>query len=189
MRCCEHRRDARSGIWKAGWRGRARDAEMTMLSVIGARVIRHGRTGDRSHTGLIRHVTSDTRSLITRAQLTPSDFRHKRYVMYVGTRKKASNWFKEYQDKGNLSWDPSHLHFLIFSESEPFPDFSVRLLSSANKWWYPVIDMFPTLIDNIIMMPPCRLPASRHKSHQITSYAFYVYILNGSSNCFQYCFN
>ena len=36
-----------------------------MLSVIGARVIRHGRTGDRSHTGLIRHVTSDTRSLIT----------------------------------------------------------------------------------------------------------------------------
>ena len=46
-----------------------------MLSVIGARVIRHGRTGDRSHTGLIRHVTSDTRSLITRAQLTPSDFR------------------------------------------------------------------------------------------------------------------
>ena len=65
MRCCEHRRDARSGIWKAGWRGRARAAEMTMLSVIGARVIRHGRTGGQVHTGLIRHVTSDTRSLIT----------------------------------------------------------------------------------------------------------------------------
>lgn len=37
-----------------------------MLSVIGARVIRHGRTGGQVHTGLIRHVTSDTRSLITR---------------------------------------------------------------------------------------------------------------------------
>ena len=38
---------------------------MTMLSVIGARVIRHGWTGGQVHTGLIRHVTSDTRSLIT----------------------------------------------------------------------------------------------------------------------------
>ena len=69
MRCCEHRRDAPSGIRKAGWRGRGRvqtwSSEMTMLSVIGARVIRHGRTGGQVHTGLIRHVTSDTRSLIT----------------------------------------------------------------------------------------------------------------------------
>ena len=40
----------------------------------------------------------------------------------------------------------------------------------ANKWWYPVIDMFPTLIDNIIMMPlaDCRPPDTSHiKSHHM----------------------
>ena len=78
--------------------------------------------------GLIRHVTSDTRSLITpgiahighMSHPTPAHLQTlditqgAMCVMYVLAPKKASNGFKEFKDKGNMSWEPSHL--------PPFPD-------------------------------------------------------------------
>ena len=122
--------------------------------------------------GLIRHVTSDTRSLITpgiahighMSHPTPSDTRHhtRSYVCNVRAsssqegikRVQRIQRQREYVMRAisspSISWCFLNLSYLLILVSDSSP--------LSNKWWYPVIDMIPALIDDIIIDAPAGRP-------------------------------